>query len=66
MASKQYANVDRDRCVSCGACENECPMSAVEVWRGCYSVVNKDVCVGCGKCARICPANCIELLQREG
>ena len=65
MPSPRFARVDRDCCVSCGSCANECPMSAVAVWRGCFAIVDKSKCVGCGKCARVCPADCISLLRRE-
>ena len=36
MAAKRVAQVDRRRCVSCGACVGECPRGALRVWRGCY------------------------------
>lgn len=61
MKSKKYALVEKDICVSCGACVKECPMDAIKVWKGCYSVVDPDKCVGCGKCTKICPAGCINL-----
>lgn len=66
MASKRYALPDKDRCVSCGACAEECPRGTVSIWRGCYAIVDTSACVGCGICQRTCPANCIELKQREG
>ena len=66
MASKRYADVNTKRCVSCGACQKECPKSAIQVWRGCFAVVDATACVGCGKCVRVCPADCIEFKQREG
>ena len=66
MASKRFAEVDRRRCVSCGACTHECPREAIAVWRGCFAVVDAALCVGCGKCQRVCPANCIGMRAREG
>lgn len=65
MLSKRVAEVNRSRCVACGACTKECPRAAVSVHRGCFAAVNPASCVGCGKCARICPANCITLAERE-
>lgn len=62
---KKLAFVDKNRCVSCGACMKVCPMGAISVWRGCYSVVDEQKCVGCGKCANTCPAGCIEIKARE-
>lgn len=65
MASKRYAFVDRRRCVSCGACQNECPKGAVSVWRGCYAVVRTDNCVGCAKCEKVCPSCAISMKSME-
>ena len=65
MPSKRYAKANRTRCVSCGACANECPRGAIEIWRGCFARIDPSVCVGCGRCQNVCPADCIELLQRE-
>jgi len=65
MKSKRYANVNKDRCVACGACTNECPREAINVVQGCFANVDKEMCVGCGKCAAICPASSIELVTRE-
>ena len=65
MASKRIAQADRTRCVSCGACMQECPREAICVWKGCFAVVDCALCVGCGMCMRICPADCITLVQRE-
>ena len=65
MLSKRVAEVDRSRCVACGACAKECPRGAVAVRRGCFAAVEPLQCVGCGKCAKICPANCITLRDRE-
>ena len=64
MASKKYAEVDKNRCVACGVCVKECPMQAVTVWKGCYASVEKDICIGCGKCAKSCPAGSISVVDR--
>lgn len=65
MGLLRYAAVDKDICVSCGSCASECPVNAIEIWRGCYAEVSADKCVGCGRCERICPAACISLHYRE-
>lgn len=66
MLSKRLAEVDRARCVACGACAQECPKGAVRIMNGCFARIQEEICVGCGKCARICPAGCIEVKDREG
>lgn len=65
MKSKKYASVDKAQCVACGACINECPRDAIEIWAGSNAIVNTDVCIGCGKCVAICPAGSITVLARE-
>ena len=63
--ARRLAVVSESLCVSCGACTNVCPKSAITIWRGCYAVVNDKLCVGCGMCARTCPAGAIEVMSRE-
>ena len=65
MPSKRYAQPDRHRCVSCGACTKECPRDAIHIYRGCNALVDEAACIGCKKCAKVCPADCIAILPRE-
>ena len=48
------AYVISDECVSCGACSEECPVSAISEGDGKYEI-NADLCVSCGSCAGVCP-----------
>jgi ferredoxin len=43
-----------DDCISCGACEGECPTSAITEGDGKY-VISPDLCTECGSCADVCP-----------
>lgn len=43
-----------DDCVSCGACAEQCPVSAISEGEGKY-VINPDLCVECGACEGVCP-----------
>ena len=45
-----------DACIACGACEAECPVSAITEGDGIY-VVNPDLCIDCGACAGVCPVD---------
>lgn len=71
-----YAVVDKEKCVSCGACISECPKHLIEripksakVYVACSNHgKGKDVaelcargCIGCGLCAKNCPAGAIEM-----
>lgn len=43
-------------CISCGACESECPTSAISKGDTQY-VIDADACVECGACASVCPVD---------
>nr|WP_317448276.1 4Fe-4S dicluster domain-containing protein [uncultured Sellimonas sp.] len=64
MRNKRYAQAEKERCVSCGACIKVCPKDAISIWKGSYAVMNENLCVGCGKCEKTCPAGCIILKER--
>ena len=46
--------VDRDTCVSCGACARACPMD-VDITK----TPNHAECIRCGKCIKSCPTKAI-------
>ena len=43
-----------DACISCGACEPECPTEAIKAGDNIY-VIDADKCIDCGACANSCP-----------
>ena len=43
-----------DECISCGACEAECPVGAISEGDGKYEI-DADACASCGACADVCP-----------
>jgi len=45
-----------DECISCGACEAECPVEAISEGDGIF-VINADTCTDCGACADVCPTD---------
>lgn len=48
------AYVISDECISCGACEADCPVSTISEGDGKY-VIDADTCIDCGACAGTCP-----------
>lgn len=48
-----------DECIKCGACEGECPVSAISEGDTQYEI-DPDTCIDCGACAGVCPTNAIE------
>ncbi|MCL2616547.1 MAG: 4Fe-4S binding protein [Defluviitaleaceae bacterium] len=45
-------------CISCGACESECPVACIHPGSPTYTI-KEDDCISCGACAGICPTNAI-------
>jgi ferredoxin len=61
---KRMALKITDECISCGACEPECPVEAISEGDE-YFVIDPDVCVECegyfdtSQCVEVCPVDCI-------
>ena len=54
------AYIINDDCISCGACESECPVSCIKEADGKYIIVKED-CIDCAACAGVCPVDaCVE------
>ena len=49
-------NVITDVCVSCGACEAECPVECISAGDDKY-VIDADICIECGSCAGVGPVD---------
>jgi ferredoxin len=43
-------------CISCGACEGECPVNAISEGDGKF-VIDAATCIDCGACAGVCPVD---------
>ncbi len=43
-----------DDCISCGACQPECPSEAISEGSDKY-VIDPSKCTECGACADVCP-----------
>ena len=41
-------------CISCGACEAECPVGAISAGADKYEI-DPGKCIDCGACASVCP-----------
>jgi len=50
------AYIIKDECISCGACESECPVNAISEGENIY-VIDPALCIDCAACADVCPVN---------
>lgn len=50
--------INQDECIQCGACEADCPSSAISEINGAY-IIDAAKCTDCGTCAENCPNSAI-------
>jgi ferredoxin len=57
-----------EECINCGACEPECPVSAISEGENIYAI-DPNVCVDCKghydspRCVEYCPVDCIPMIE---
>lgn len=56
---KKHVFQNGSLCCGCGACEQVCPVNAIQVNQvksGFYrAIVREEICISCGKCRSVCP-----------
>ncbi|NLJ79384.1 MAG: 4Fe-4S binding protein [Tissierellia bacterium] len=52
------AYVINHQCISCGACEPECPVESIYEGVMQYNI-DPDTCIDCGICTEVCPMEAI-------
>ena len=43
-----------DKCQTCGACKDACPMKCIDAGEKKYAIRSEE-CISCGTCAMVCP-----------
>jgi len=51
--------VDRDECVGCGVCVEECPVDAIELVDE-IAEIDMETCIRCGTCHDACPQDAVK------
>ena len=55
----QTAQVNTDKCVGCGRCEDVCWHEGIEIHH--RKAVKTDKCIGCGYCFQVCPVEALHV-----
>ena len=55
------AIINRDECVGCGTCVDDCPSEAISMDGDNIAVVDADECLDCGACVDSCPTDAITM-----
>jgi len=59
MKSKYLEECKKEDCYGCGACENACPVSAIQMVEDdigfLYPKCDEEKCINCGLCETVCP-----------
>ncbi|MCP4719008.1 MAG: 4Fe-4S dicluster domain-containing protein, partial [Desulfobacteraceae bacterium] len=57
---------DQDLCTGCQACEDICPMDAIEMdEENTVATVDIDRCIGCGLCVTVCEFEAMALKDKK-
>lgn len=55
------AVVNKDECISCGACVAVCPVEAISMDSDDKAEVDAGTCIDCGACVGECPTEAISM-----
>ncbi|MDU2146574.1 MAG: nitroreductase family protein [Paeniclostridium sordellii] len=60
MKKQHIIEVNKDLCIGCSLCKNDCPVNNIII-KDKKSVIKNQDCIKCGHCAAICPTGAITL-----
>ena len=64
QSSKRQLLMTKNLCIGCGACQEKCPLGAIEI-KNRIAVTNRSICTACGACIDCCPKEGREICGKE-
>jgi MinD superfamily P-loop ATPase len=58
--------IDYEKCITCGACIENCAYGALEMVDGTTRWVHPGSCESCGVCSMVCPEEAITMTENKG
>lgn len=58
--AEHVIKIDREKCIGCGMCKNDCAAHNIEMRAGAPYVITDD-CIQCGHCVAVCPKAAISI-----
>ncbi|MEF8832913.1 MAG: 4Fe-4S binding protein [Candidatus Thermoplasmatota archaeon] len=58
LGSYDHPIVDKEKCIGCGVCVENCPMDAIVIKEG-KAEIKSEKCSNCRKCVSACPQDAI-------
>lgn len=55
--------IDKEKCISCGACLNTCPYGAISFDADGKAKIDTNLCAKCGTCEMVCPVCAIKIKE---
>lgn len=60
MKEQHIIEVNKDLCIGCGLCKNDCPVNNIAM-KDKKSVIKDQNCIKCGHCVAVCPKTAITM-----
>jgi len=60
--NQQYTHyeIDPEKCVGCGLCAQNCPVSVISGEAGKTHVIDQEGCIKCNACFDVCPYGAVK------